>query len=116
MNYDSQYSNQMNQNLFNPLILLLKELNPDLEIDYINNLIEESVNITSDYYLRVFSWFEKKYQELYKSKIDLREFLEYLGNFAFFHKKFSSKLTEIGTLLGLDKIETYPLYDYDSEM
>jgi len=114
--YEEQITDQMNQNLYDPLKKLLKEMNQDLDQKYIDELLDKSVVMTKDYYNRAFSWFKANYPDLYTSRIDLREFLSYLTNFVFFHKEFYSNLVEIGSLLGLDKIESYPIYNSESEV
>jgi hypothetical protein len=105
--YDYHLSTEMNQNVFGPLKDLIKKMNPDIEISYINQIFDENLKFMEDYYYRIFSWMKDKYPQLYESKLDLRVFMDMVGHYSLFHTKFSDNLRRIGSLIGLDQLMNY---------
>ncbi|OLS22286.1 MAG: hypothetical protein HeimC3_31630 [Candidatus Heimdallarchaeota archaeon LC_3] len=112
---DDFLSAQMSQNIFDPMKTLIKEMNPEVEIDYISQLLDENIRLLEDFYYRVFSWLKDKYPELYKSRLDLQAFTSMVGHYSMFHEKLSDNLNRIGSLIDLDQIMNYNRYEIENE-
>ena len=113
--YDDILTSSTTQVMFGPLKQLLKEMNPELDSEMINQLIDENILSMQDFYYRLFSWVEDKYPLLYKSKVDINNFLRIVGHYSFFHKEFGKTSEKIGSLLDLDEIMSYERYPTKKE-
>ena len=113
--YDNILTTSTVQEIFGPLKQLLKYMNPGVDPDTIKQLVDENILSMQDFYYRLFSWVEDKYPLLYKSKIDIKEFLGIVAHYSFFHMEFGKTSEKIGTLLDLDKIMSYDRYQFDNE-
>ncbi|NHJ06232.1 MAG: hypothetical protein EAX90_15495 [Candidatus Heimdallarchaeota archaeon] len=100
---------------FEPIKQLIKNMNPEISLDTINQLVDENILSMQDFYYRLFSWIEDKYPLIYKSKIDIKDFLNIVSHFSFFHKEFAKTSKKIGSLLDFDKIMNYERYTIGSE-
>jgi len=112
--YDNILTDSTVQDIWNPLKQLMIDMNPELDSDTINQLVDENLLSMQDFYYRVFSWVKDKYPLLYKSKIDLHNFIRIVGHYAFFHKKFAGVSKKLGKLLDLDKIMSYKQYPFEN--
>jgi len=108
--FDTPLQASLSQSFLEPLKNVIKEMNPDLESDYISQLVDANLSAIRDFYSRFFSWIKEKYPELYKSKIDLHMFTTIVGHYSFFHTDLLKSSKEIGTLIDLDKIMDYERY------
>lgn len=110
----SQYDNILTainvQEIFGPIRELMISMNPEKDPETINHLVDESILSMQDFYYRFFSWIRDKYPHLYKSKIDIWNFLNIVGHYSFFHDEFREISEKIGRLLNLDKIMDYERY------
>jgi hypothetical protein len=113
--YDDLLSAKMRQNIFDPMQDLIKEMNPELEIDYISQLFDENLRLLQDFYDRVRSWVKDKYPQLYKSRLDLAAFTRMVAHYSIFHEKLSDNLNKIGSLIDLDQIMNYNRYRVENE-
>ena len=113
--YDNILTESTVQDIFDPVKQLIKEMNPELDPNKIDQLVDENILSMQDFYYRFFSWVEDKYPLIYKSKIDIKLFLNIVSHFSFFHKEFGKTSEKIGSLLDLDKIMSYERYKFDSE-
>ncbi len=109
--YDSPLQSKIGQDFFDPLKRVIQDMNPDLEVEYINQLVDDNLASLVDFYSRFISWIEVKYSHLYKSKIDLDMFMNIVGHYSFFHKDLKKGSKEIASLLDLDKIMKYERYE-----
>jgi hypothetical protein len=109
--YDHPLQSKMGQDFFDPLKRVIQEMNPDLEVDYINQLVDDNLSSLVDFYSRFISWIEVKYPHLYKSKIDLDMFMNIVGHYSLFHKSLTKSSKEIASLIDLDKIMKYERYE-----
>ena len=113
--FDDPLQSKMNQDFFDPLKRMIKDMNPDLEVGYINQLVDDNLSSIQDFYSRFFSWMKAKYPNLYKSKADLHTFTTTIGHYSFFHNLLSKSSREIASLIGLDKIMKYEQYGLGQE-
>ena len=113
--YDNILTASITQEVFGPLKQLLKNMNPDLDTETINQLVDENILSMQDFYYRFFSWVEENYPLLYKSKVDIKNLLNIVGHFSFFHKEFGKSSEKIGSLLDLDNIMSYERYQIKKE-
>ncbi|MFW9926850.1 MAG: hypothetical protein ACFFDM_08795 [Candidatus Thorarchaeota archaeon] len=111
--YDSPLQSKIGQDFFEPLKMVIQDMNPDLEVEYINQLVDDNLASLVDFYSRFISWIEVKYPHLYKSKIDLDMFMNIVGHFSFFHKDLYKSSKKIASLIDLDKIIKYERYELD---
>ena len=98
-----------------PFRELMKVMNPEIDSDTINQLVDENLVSMQDFYYRIFSWVEDKYPQLYESKVDIKFFINMVGHFSFFHKEFGKISEKIGSLLDLDEIMSYERYQFENE-
>ncbi|MHA2426059.1 MAG: hypothetical protein ACXAEF_14810 [Candidatus Thorarchaeota archaeon] len=112
--YDSILTDTTVQSFFGPLKQLIKEMNPEIDSNAINQLVNDNILSMQDFYYRLFSWVKDKYPLLYKSKVELKAFIELVGHYAFFHKEFAGVSKKIGSLLDLDKIMSYERYQFEN--
>ncbi|MHA1909710.1 MAG: hypothetical protein ACW98Y_20595, partial [Candidatus Thorarchaeota archaeon] len=110
--YDNILTESTVHDMWNPLKQLMKDMNPEINSDVINQLVDENLLAMQDFYFRVFSWVQDKYPLLYKSKVDLHLFITMVGHYASFHKEFAGISKKIGSLLDLDKIMSYEQYQF----
>ncbi|XEO80166.1 hypothetical protein WKT22_05213 [Candidatus Lokiarchaeum ossiferum] len=113
---DNILTDSIMQDIFNPMKQMAKDLNPEIDSETIDKLVDESVLLLEEYYFKLFSWIKDNYPLLYKSKIDIHEFVIIAGHFAFFCKDFAKNLEKVGTLIGLDKIMEYERYKDEKEI
>ncbi|NHJ48916.1 MAG: hypothetical protein FK733_14115 [Asgard group archaeon] len=113
--YDNILTATTTQDMFSPLKQLMKNMNPEIDPETIDQLVDENILSMQDFYYRLFSWVEDKYPLLYKSKIDIKKFLRIVGHYSFFHKEFGKISEKIGSLLDLDKIMNYERYPVENE-
>jgi len=113
--YDNILTESTVQDLFGPIKNLIQNLNPEIDPKTIEQLVDENILAMQDFYYRIFSWIKDKYPLLYESKIDIKEFLNVLSHFSFFHKEFGKTSEKIGSLLDLDKIMSYERYAFENE-
>lgn len=113
--FDDPLQSKMDQDFFDPLKRIIKDMNPDLEARYVDQLVDDNLSSIQDFYSRLFSWMKVKYTHLYKSKVDLHAFTSIVGHYAFFHKDLNKSSKEIASLIGLDKIMKYEQYGLDQE-
>ena len=90
--YDDLLSEKMRQNIYDPMMDLIKEMNPELEIDNINHLLDENLRLLQDFYNRVSSWLKDKYPLLYNSRLDLASFMRFVAHYSIFHEELSDNL------------------------
>ena len=109
--YDHPLQSKIGQDFFDPLKRVIQDMNPDLEVDYISQLVDDNLSSLVDFYSRFISWIEVKYPHLYKSKIDLDMFMTIVGHYSFFHKDLYKGSKEIASLIDLDKIMKYERYE-----
>ncbi len=108
--YDDPLQSKMNQGFFDPLKRIIKDMNPDLEAGYINQLVDDNLSSIQDFYGKFFSWMKANYPHLYKSRADLDTLTRTIGHYSFFHKDLYKSSKEIASLIGLDKIMKYEQY------
>jgi hypothetical protein len=113
--YDNILTATTIQDMFGPLKQLMKVMNPEIDPETINQLVDENILAMQDFYYRLFSWVEEKYPLLYKSKVDIKNFLRIVGHYSFFHKEFGKFSEKIGSLLDLDKIMNYERYQIENK-
>ncbi len=113
--YDNILTSSTVLETFEPIKQLIKNMNPEISLDTIDQLIDENIISMQDFYYRLFSWIEDKYPLIYKSKIDIKDFLNIVSHFSFFHKEFAKTSQKIGSLLDLDKVMDYERYPIESE-
>ena len=115
ISFISQYDNILTDSSiqvgFGPLKQLAKDMNPEINSETIDQLVDENLLSIQDFYFRLLSWVKDKYPLLYQSKVDIQEFLQVIGHYAFFHKKFANIAEKIGNLIDLDKIMEYERYN-----
>ncbi|TFG31242.1 hypothetical protein EU527_12985 [Candidatus Thorarchaeota archaeon] len=109
--YDTPLQSKIGQDFFDPLKRVIQDMNPDLEVDYVNQLVDDNLSSLHDFYSRLISWIEEKYPHLYKSKIDLDMLMNIFGHYSFFHKDLNKSSKEIASLINLDKIMRYERYE-----
>ena len=114
--YDNILTDPNIQEVFGPLKLLAKDMNPEIDSETIDQLIDENLLLIQDFYFRLFSWLKDKYPLLYKSKVDIRKLVDVIGHYAFFHNKFARSSEKIGILIGLDKIMEYERFQVEKEI
>jgi hypothetical protein len=114
--YDNILTDSSMQDVFGPLKQMAKDMNPEIDSETINQLVDENLLSIEDFYLRLFSWVKDKYPLLYKSKVDIRKFISVIGHYAFFHKKFAKISEKVGALIDLDKIMEYERYKGEKEV
>ena len=90
-------------------------MNPEMDSKTINQLVDESILSLQDFYYKFFSWVKEKYPHLYKSQVDIRDFLNTVGHYSFFHSELRKISEKIGRLLGLDKIMDYERYQAENK-
>ena len=105
--FDAPLQSSLSQDFLEPLKNVIREMNPDLESDYISQLVDENLLAIRDFYSRFFSWMKEMYPELYKSKIDLHMFTNLVGHYSFFHTDLLKSSKEIASLIGLDNIMSF---------
>ena len=108
--YDNILTAANVQEMFGPIKELIISMNPGTNPETINQLVDESILSLQDFYFRFFSWVKDKYPHLYKSKVDIRNFLNIVGHYSFFHSELREISEKIGSLLDLDKIMDYERY------
>jgi len=108
--YDNIITASNVQDMFDPIKELIISMNPETNPETINQLIDENILEMQDFYYRFFSWVKEKYPHLYKSKVDIRDFLNIVGHYSFFHSGLKETSEKIGNLLNLDKIMDYERY------
>ncbi len=108
--FDNILSTSAIQDDFDPIKELIISMNPESDPETINQLVDEFILSLEDYYFRYFSWVKEKYPHIYKSKVDLRSFLDIVAHYSFFHSELRKKSEKIGRLLDLDKIMDYERY------
>jgi hypothetical protein len=113
--YDNILTDSSVQDIFGPLKQMSKEINPEIDSEEINQLIDENLLLLQDFYYRLFLWIKEKYPLLYKCKVDIRKLVEVIGHYAFFHKEFAKNSERVGALIDLDKIMEYERYDAEEE-
>jgi hypothetical protein len=113
--YDNILTATTIQDMWEPFRELMKVMNPEIDSDTINQLVDENLLSMQDFYFRLFSWVEDKYPQLYESKVDIKFFIEIAGHFSFFHKEFGKISEKIGSLLDLDEIMSYERYQFENE-
>ena len=113
--YDNILTASTVQDLFGPIKQLIKKMNPELNHDTVDQLVDENLLLIQDFYFRLFSWVEDKYPLLYESKVDIKEFLKVVSHYALVHKEFAKSLEKIGSLLDLDKIMSYERYPVEND-
>ena len=109
--YDTPLQSKIGQDFFDPLKKVIQDMNPELEFGYISQLVDDNLSSIVDFYSRLFSWIEKKYPHLYKSKIDLDMLVSIVGHYSFFHKDLHKGSKKIASLIDLDKIMKYERYE-----
>ena len=114
--YDDILTNSSAQDVFGPLRQIAKDMNPEIESETIDQLIDENLLSFQDFFFRLFSWIKEKYPLLYESKVDIKKFVEVIGYYAHFHKKFAEISDKIGALIDLDKIMEYERYNAENEV
>ncbi len=105
--YDAPLQSKIGQDFFEPLKRVIKDMNPDLEFDYISQLVDDNLSSIYDFYSRLISWIKAKYPHLYNSKIDLDMLMNIFGHYSFFHKDLYESSKEIGSLIDLENIMSY---------
>ncbi|NHJ87441.1 MAG: hypothetical protein FK734_18405 [Asgard group archaeon] len=113
--YDNILTASTTQEIFNPIKQLIKNMNPEISLEMIDQIVDENIISMQDFYYRLFSWIEDKYPLIYKSKIDIKDFLQIAGHFSFFHYEFAKTSQKIGSLLDLDKIMNYERYPIENK-
>lgn len=113
--YDNILTDSSIQDVFGPLKQLAKEMNPEMDSEMIDQLVDENLLLIEDFYFRLFSWIEDKYPLLYKSKVDIKQFIRVIGHYAFLHKEFAKISGKIGSLIDLDKIMNYERYQIEDD-
>ena len=113
--YDNILTATTIQDMWGPFRELMKVMNPEIDSDTINQLVDENLLTMQDFYYRIFSWVEDKYPQLYESKVDIKFFINIVGHFSFFHKEFGKISEKIGSLLDLDEIMSYERYQFENE-
>ena len=114
--YDNITTDSSIQDVFGPLKQIAKDMNPEINSEIIDQLVDENLLAIQDFYFRLFSWIKDKYPLLYKSNVDLKEFVKVIGHYAFFHKKFAQISEKVGTLIDLDKIMEYERFKVEKEV
>ena len=109
--YDAPLQSKVGQDFFDPLKRVIQDMNPDLEVEYISQLVDDNLSSIVDFYSRLISWIEGNYSHLYKSKIDLDMLMNIFGHYSFFHKDLNKSSKKIASLIDLDKIMSYEAYD-----
>jgi hypothetical protein len=109
--YDAPLQSKIARDFFDPLKKVIQDMNPDLEVEYISQLVDDNLSSIRDFYSRLISWIEGKYPHLYKSKIDLDMLMNIFGHYSFFHKDLNKSSKKIASLIDLDKIMNYEGYD-----
>ncbi len=109
--YDSPLQSKIGQDFFDPLKRVIQDMNPELEFEYISQLVDDNLASLVDFYSRFISWIEVNYAHLYKSKIDLDMFMNIVAHYSLFHKALSKSSKEIASLIDLDKIMSYDQYE-----
>lgn len=109
--YDAPLQSKIGKDFFDPLKRVIQDMNPELEFGHISQLVDDNLSSIVDFYSRLFSWIEKKYPHLYKSKIDLDMLVSIVGHYSFFHKDLHKGSKEIASLIDLDKIMKYERYE-----
>jgi len=109
--YDAPLQSKIDRDFFDPLKRVIQDMNPDLDVDYINQLVDDNLSSIRDFYSRLISWIEVKYPHLYKSKIDLDMLMTIFGHYSLFHKDLYKSSKEIASLIDLDKITSYEQYE-----
>jgi hypothetical protein len=112
--YDNIVAAPNIQDMFSPIKELIISMNPEINPETINKLVDESILSMQDFYYRFFSWIKEKYPHLYKSKVDIRDFLNIVSHYSFFHNEFRKISEKIGSLLDLDKIMDYDRYQVEN--
>ncbi|TFG16517.1 MAG: hypothetical protein EU530_11735 [Promethearchaeota archaeon] len=113
--FDNILTTSAIQDDFGPIKELIIDMNPDSNPESINQLVDEFILSLEDYYFRFFSWVKEKYPHIYKSKVDLRSFLDIVGHYSFFHSELRKNSEKIGRLLDLDKIMDYERYEVENK-
>ena len=113
--YDNILTASNVQEIFDPIKKLIISMNPEMDSQTINQLVDESILSLQDFYYRFFSWVKEQYPHLYKSKVDIRDFLNTVGHYSFFHSELRKISEKMGRLLGLDKIMDYERYQVDNK-
>jgi hypothetical protein len=113
--YDNIITASNVQEMFGPIKELIISMHPETNPETINQLVDESILSLQDFYYRFFSWIKEKYPHLYKSKVDIRDFLNIVGHYSFFHSKLRKISEKIGSLLDLDKIMDYERYQVENK-
>jgi hypothetical protein len=113
--FDNILTESAIQDDFGPIKELIISMNPENNPEIINQLVDEFLLSLQDYYFRFFSWVKEKYPHLYKSKVDLRSFLDVVGHFSFFHSELRKVSETMGNLLDLDKIMDYERYNVENK-
>ncbi|MBD3407336.1 MAG: hypothetical protein GF411_14560 [Candidatus Lokiarchaeota archaeon] len=108
--FEGPLQTSISQDFFDPLKILIKTMNSDLEVDYINQLVEDHLKAIVDFFSRFFSWIKENYPQIYNSKIDLHTFTQIASHYSIFHPGLQKTSKEIGSLIGLDKIMDYERY------
>ena len=91
-------------------------MNPEIDSKTIDQLIDENLLSFQDFYFRVFSWVKENYSLFYESKVDIKKFVEVIGYYAHFHKKFADISDKVGALIDLDKIMEVERYEVEKEV
>ncbi len=108
---DAPIQAKIGRDFFDPLKRVIQEMNPDLEFEYINQLVDDNLSSMVDFYSRLISWIEAKYPHLYKSKMDLDMLMNIVAHYSLFHKDLNKSSKEIASLIDLKKIMSYERYE-----
>jgi len=107
--FDDPLQSKIRQGFFEPLKRVIKDMNPDLEVGYISQLVDDNLSAIRDYYSRIIAWMRANYPHMYDSKIDLAMFVDIVGHYSYFHKDLRKSSKEIASLIDLDKIMSFEL-------
>ncbi|TFG27965.1 hypothetical protein EU528_12005 [Candidatus Thorarchaeota archaeon] len=108
---DAPLQSKIGRDFFDPLKRMIQDMNPDLEFEYISQLVDDNLSSMVDFYSRLISWIEVKYSYLYKSKMDLDMLMNIVAHYSFFHKDLTKSSKEIASLIDLRKIMSYERYE-----
>lgn len=114
-NYDNHIGDIMQKAIFSPMKLLIKELNPEMESDQIEELMNSNLKNIKDYFFRVRLWMKEYYTQLYNSKLDLHIFFEMIGIYSFLHKDLFEDMSKISSLIKLDQLMKYDAEEVENE-
>lgn len=100
---DDTLTADLYQNIYGPLRTIIQMRNPQLNPEYVNQLVADNLSIAEDFYARLFRWQQDMYSTIYASKLNLEAFTQYAANYAMIHQDFAKNLSKISELIGLSE-------------